>query len=212
MLSSPPWGAWKYKLKKTFLLKDLPVDGNKIFELSKQLTNNIAFYLPKNQDLGDLDRLNETYTVEKNETDRFGLTLTMYFGDLIDPDKVRPATQFLPPDFHHLPPAIGLAEEPVSTGSVLFSAPSISKGRKNNLNLGETSRSALIDTSLKDSEAKDGTSGQPDDLVQTTNRSSMRLRSQTKKDAPKADSKNIFKRAKKMVIAEVLKEKKCCLM
>ena len=199
---SPPWGGTNYRSKKTFLLKDLPVDGNRVFETSKQLTDNIAFYLPCNQDLDDLDSLNEFYTVDANVFPRFGLTLNVFFGKLINPHDVRPLKQTA----SLVPPAVCFSEElsPISAAPDSFSAlSSPANCNTPHIDAGEAS-------------SKDGTvhseipkGGHPN--VRTANRSDRTLRSQTKKNVLKSDRKNIFKRAKKILIAQVLREK-CCLM
>jgi len=83
---SPPWGGCLYKKKTRFCLRDLPVDGNQIFNVSKKLTKNLAFYLPRNQCIDDLDLLKEDYSLDFNISPIFGQTLNVYFGDLVDED------------------------------------------------------------------------------------------------------------------------------
>ena len=81
---SPPWNGPNYKKKDRFLLSDLPIDGNAIFDVSRQLTENVAFYLPRNQCTDDLDALNAEYSMDFNNTLLFGQTLNVYFGDLVE--------------------------------------------------------------------------------------------------------------------------------
>ena len=206
-------------MKKTFELKDLPVDGNRIFEISKQLTDNIAYYLPFNQDLNDLDRLNEPYTLDQNVSACFGLTLNVFFGNLIDPQNVRPlngplenSSEDSPEDnaSYRLSPAIQFAEylNPIRSASFTDLT---SSAHYNSQHFGETSpSSSKYGEGEKDGRLND----------QTANCSGMRLRSGTEKKVLKSDlksggkfnSKNLFKKSKKLVIAEVLRDKKCCLM
>lgn len=63
----------------------LPKNGRELFNLSRQLTKNIAFYLPRNMDiheaaaLGDKD---ETVEVEEEWMGSKLKALTFYYGDL----------------------------------------------------------------------------------------------------------------------------------
>lgn len=48
---SPPWGGPLYSLNKTFNIDDIMPSyggGKYLFELTRQITENIAYFLPKN--------------------------------------------------------------------------------------------------------------------------------------------------------------------
>jgi len=48
---SPPWGGPSYTLKKNFNIDDIMPSyggGKYLYELTRQITKNIAFFLPKN--------------------------------------------------------------------------------------------------------------------------------------------------------------------
>lgn len=91
---SPPWGGTSYKRKKSFLLKNMPINGNEIFEISKKLTKNIVYYLPRNQCKYDLFKLNELFSSKLNESKNFGSTLNVYFGDLVDQKTIEESNLF----------------------------------------------------------------------------------------------------------------------
>ncbi|OCF43816.1 hypothetical protein I317_02258 [Kwoniella heveanensis CBS 569] len=56
---SPPWGGINYLegAEQFPLSAILPIPGDELFDLTTQLTPNIAFYLPKNTDLRELSKL-----------------------------------------------------------------------------------------------------------------------------------------------------------
>lgn len=201
MLSSPPWGGSKFKNKKTFLLSDLPVDGNEIFRISKQLTDNIAFYLPRNQDRDELSRLNVPCSVYEHNIHRFGSTLSVFFGDLIDYDRLVQASK--PPTRY--PPAIRFTDELNLnlTRSDSFDAGSMITDSRPN-------KTSPIDSEVNDAVKN---SEHPND---DKNCSGTRLRDDSNNNVLNSNKankgKNIFQKAKRMKIAKVLKEKKCCLM
>ena len=66
----------------------MPIDGNEIFKIAEQFTNNISYYLPRNTDIEDIKQLNKRYTREEieynNGRDGFGRVANFYFGDLRD--------------------------------------------------------------------------------------------------------------------------------
>lgn len=51
---SPPWGGPSYSSKKTFNIDDIMSNyggGKYLYELTRQVTENIAYFLPKNIDV-----------------------------------------------------------------------------------------------------------------------------------------------------------------
>ena len=52
---SPPWGGPAYNRVKTFDLRTMiPMDGFKIFEIAKSISPNIAYFVPRNTDKGQV--------------------------------------------------------------------------------------------------------------------------------------------------------------
>lgn len=51
MFLAPPWGGPNYSQKTTFNIDDIMPSyggGKRLYELTRQITKNIAFFLPKN--------------------------------------------------------------------------------------------------------------------------------------------------------------------
>ena len=86
---SPPWGGPDYAKAENFALSMMNPDGRLIFELSKQfISPNIAFFLPKNISLEEMNSLlcpGENCEVEENHVNHKIKAITAYFGNLIDP-------------------------------------------------------------------------------------------------------------------------------
>lgn len=54
---SPPWGGPKYLQKKTISLTDIMSDykgGQHLYQLTRQITENIAYFLPRNIDVNQV--------------------------------------------------------------------------------------------------------------------------------------------------------------
>ncbi|RKP09936.1 RNA cap guanine-N2 methyltransferase-domain-containing protein, partial [Thamnocephalis sphaerospora] len=83
---SPPWGGPQYKDTTAFDIKTMmPVDGEELFRLSRQITDNIAYFLPKNTDLDQLSALagpGEVCEVEQALLRGRMKAVTAYYGDL----------------------------------------------------------------------------------------------------------------------------------
>lgn len=83
---SPPWGGIDYASgSSSYKLESLaPVPGQALFELSRQLTTDVAMYLPRNTDLEQVARLEPDSTIEIEEEWMSGKykAMTVYFGDL----------------------------------------------------------------------------------------------------------------------------------
>lgn len=97
---SPPWGGPEYlsgspakpgssqeqEEHPTFSLKDVsPVPGDELFRLTKKISKNIAYYLPRNQDLQEVSRLVGRKDIIEIEEEWMGdklKALTCYFGGL----------------------------------------------------------------------------------------------------------------------------------
>ncbi|XP_028396845.1 LOW QUALITY PROTEIN: trimethylguanosine synthase-like [Dendronephthya gigantea] len=86
---SPPWGGPAYSDAAVFDLQTMiPMDGFKIFELSRNITENIAYFVPKNTNIEQLTSLadfdgREKVEIEQNFLNRRVKTITAYFGELI---------------------------------------------------------------------------------------------------------------------------------
>ena len=58
---SPPWGGPEYLAQDTFDLKDCGgcVDGYQVFKTAKTVTDNIAYFVPRNTNVDQLASLTE---------------------------------------------------------------------------------------------------------------------------------------------------------
>jgi len=85
---SPPWGGPSYLDVETFDLHSMsPIDGVELFHVAREITKNIAYFLPRNSDMNQVASLagRGAYTeIETNILNRKCKTLTAYFGDLIN--------------------------------------------------------------------------------------------------------------------------------
>ena len=82
---SPPWGGPKYKDVESFDIQNMNLDGIKVFDIAKNITENICYYLPKNTNRKQLVSLSRNGRVDiKYETIRhpFVVALTAYYGNL----------------------------------------------------------------------------------------------------------------------------------
>ena len=84
---SPPWGGPAYSDAAVFDLQTMiPMDGFKIFDLSRQITENIAYFVPKNTNIEQLTSLADVggkVEIEQNLLNKRVKTITAYFGELI---------------------------------------------------------------------------------------------------------------------------------
>ena len=84
---SPPWGGPTYSDAAVFDLQTMiPMDGFKIFELSREITENIAYFVPKNTNIEQLTSLADVggkVEIEQNLLNKRVKTITAYFGELI---------------------------------------------------------------------------------------------------------------------------------
>ncbi|KAK7040778.1 putative diacylglycerol O-acyltransferase tgs1 [Paramarasmius palmivorus] len=97
---SPPWGGPEYlsgsplstpkseeEEHPTYHLTSLlPLPGKELFDLSRRITRNIAYYLPRNTDLGEVGALvgmEEQVEVEEEWMNSKLKALTCYFGGLV---------------------------------------------------------------------------------------------------------------------------------
>ena len=87
---SPPWGGPAYINTDSFNIKDdIPLDGFEIFNKCLEVTENIAYFVPRNTNLDQLMSLagKEGYVeVEQNILNRKIKSITAYYGDLITTD------------------------------------------------------------------------------------------------------------------------------
>ncbi|XP_072184572.1 trimethylguanosine synthase [Excalfactoria chinensis] len=87
---SPPWGGPDYATAEIFDIQTMICpDGFEIFRLSKKITNNIVYFLPRNADINQIASLagpGGKVEIEQNFLNNKLKTITAYFGDLIRPD------------------------------------------------------------------------------------------------------------------------------
>ncbi|EJD74635.1 hypothetical protein LOAG_18070 [Loa loa] len=86
VLLSPPWGGPSYLKSKLFSLKNMEPKGDKIFRITRKLTHNIAYYLPRQTDLKELVQLSKDtggmVEIEQAEVNRKVKAITAYYGEL----------------------------------------------------------------------------------------------------------------------------------
>ena len=84
---SPPWGGPEYFHADVFdIQKMIPMDGIKIFNEALQITENIAYFVPKNTNVDQLVSLagpGGQVEIEQNLLNTKLKTVTAYYGDLI---------------------------------------------------------------------------------------------------------------------------------
>ncbi|XP_039610453.1 trimethylguanosine synthase isoform X1 [Polypterus senegalus] len=87
---SPPWGGPDYLSADIFNIKTMiSPDGFEIFSLSKIITNNIVYFLPRNADVEQIASLagpGGKVEIEQNFLNTKLKTITAYFGNLIKVD------------------------------------------------------------------------------------------------------------------------------
>nr|XP_012427432.4 trimethylguanosine synthase isoform X1 [Taeniopygia guttata] len=87
---SPPWGGPDYATAEIFDIQTMICpDGFEIFRLSKMITNNIVYFLPRNADINQVASLagpGGKVEIEQNFLNNKLKTITAYFGDLIRHD------------------------------------------------------------------------------------------------------------------------------
>ncbi|XP_014737124.1 PREDICTED: trimethylguanosine synthase [Sturnus vulgaris] len=87
---SPPWGGPDYATADIFDIQTMICpDGFEIFRLSKKITNNIVYFLPRNADINQVASLagpGGKVEIEQNFLNNKLKTITAYFGDLIRHD------------------------------------------------------------------------------------------------------------------------------
>ena len=84
---SPPWGGPEYLDQEIFDLKEMGgmMDGYSVFSVAKQITENIAYFVPRNTNVNQLTSLaglGGYVELEQNLLNRKYKTLTAYYGDL----------------------------------------------------------------------------------------------------------------------------------
>ncbi|XP_049861120.1 trimethylguanosine synthase-like isoform X1 [Schistocerca gregaria] len=85
---SPPWGGPKYLDVDVFDIDHImpPVGGSHLFEISKAITENIAYYVPRNVNTDQLVMLagpGGQVEIEQNFLDKKLVAVTAYYGELI---------------------------------------------------------------------------------------------------------------------------------
>ncbi|XP_013413259.1 trimethylguanosine synthase [Lingula anatina] len=85
---SPPWGGPDYLNAEVFDLHTMiQIDGFAIFEKAKKISNNIAYFAPRNVNVEQLISLagpGGKVEIEQNFLNKKLKTVTAYYGDLID--------------------------------------------------------------------------------------------------------------------------------
>lgn len=84
---SPPWGGPEYLTADVFNIQTMMTpDGFEIFRLSKMISDNIVYFLPRNADMEQIASLagpGGKVEVEQNFLNNKLKTITAYFGNLI---------------------------------------------------------------------------------------------------------------------------------
>lgn len=86
---SPPWGGPTYMNDEIYDLEKslLPVPASELIDKSRTITNDIAFYVPRNTNTSQLAILagkSSAVEIEQNFLDRKLIALTAYYGNLIN--------------------------------------------------------------------------------------------------------------------------------
>uniref|UniRef100_A0A6P4FUQ6 Trimethylguanosine synthase n=1 Tax=Drosophila rhopaloa TaxID=1041015 RepID=A0A6P4FUQ6_DRORH len=82
---SPPWGGPDYQKQASFDIEKslLPVGASQLMKLSRRLTNDISFFLPRNANMSQVVALSgpgQQCEVEHNYLDTRMVALTAYYG------------------------------------------------------------------------------------------------------------------------------------
>ena len=83
---SPPWGGPEYLRQDVYSLRHMTPHGKDIFDVTCQITENIALFLPRNVDADEVISLalpGASVEIEQNFLNRRVKTVTAYFGELI---------------------------------------------------------------------------------------------------------------------------------
>nr|XP_056710190.1 trimethylguanosine synthase [Euleptes europaea] len=87
---SPPWGGPEYATAEIFDVQTMiSPNGYEIFKVSRKITNNIVYFLPRNADIDQIASLagpGGKVEIEQNFLNNRLKTITAYFGDLIRQD------------------------------------------------------------------------------------------------------------------------------
>ena len=86
---SPPWGGPEYLNRKSYSLKYMTPNGKNIYEAARKITENVAFFLPRNINVDEIIALavpGESVEIEQNFLNRRVKTITAYFAELISRD------------------------------------------------------------------------------------------------------------------------------
>ena len=82
---SPPWGGPNYRTKKSYDIQArIPMDGIRIFNAAKQITENIAYYVPRNVDTDQMTLLagpGGKVELQKNRLRGKPKAITAYYGE-----------------------------------------------------------------------------------------------------------------------------------
>jgi len=87
---SPPWGGPEYVNQEVFDLKKMgslgTIDGLRVFDVARSITESIAYFVPRNSDKEQLKRMagpSGRVMVEQNQLNFRIKSFTAYYGDLV---------------------------------------------------------------------------------------------------------------------------------
>jgi len=86
---APPWGGPTYSLQKTYNIDDIMINyggGKYLYEITRQITTNIAFFLPRNIDVNQCIAIAGNGNFAEIESNFFNNRLnskTFYYGNLV---------------------------------------------------------------------------------------------------------------------------------
>ena len=88
MFLSPPWGGPEYRNEEMYDIQSMiPMDGVKIFNAAREITEDIAYYVPRNVDtdqMASLARPGGQVQLQKNILGGRPQAITAYYGNLCD--------------------------------------------------------------------------------------------------------------------------------
>ena len=85
---SPPWGGPNYTKAEVFDVKTMiTLDGVRVFQETETITDNIAYFMPRNVNVEQLSSLagpGGKMEIEQNFVNKKLKTITAYYGDLVE--------------------------------------------------------------------------------------------------------------------------------
>ncbi|OQV17442.1 Trimethylguanosine synthase [Hypsibius exemplaris] len=88
---SPPWGGLNYAQHESYDLEKMELNGFRVFETARRVSENVAFFLPRNvavEQLASLAGPGGKMEVEQNFLNKKLKTVVAYYGDLVEEESL----------------------------------------------------------------------------------------------------------------------------